>query len=212
MIERPIIFSAPIVRAILAGQKTQTRRLLHYHRDWPGAVKLIGGQLFYYPTDPSAPPMQPCMMSECRYEPGMRLWVRETAYIAPPGFSDEPIVNNTTDSESRPRVVGYVASMDEDSIRCAEDYHVKRSPPIFLPRWASRISLDVNAVRIERLQDISEEDARAEGVTDDDVCRVYRVPAARDAFAYLWDDINGKRAAWATNPWVAVVTFKRVTP
>jgi hypothetical protein len=97
-------------------------------------------------------------------------------------------------------------------------------PSIHMPRWASRITLDVTDVRVQRLQDISEEDARAEGVeafegmvNDATLCAMSKATGdtatdARPLFACLWDSINGKRAAWASNPWVWCVAFRRVTP
>lgn len=96
-------------------------------------------------------------------------------------------------------------------------------PSIYMPRWASRITLEVTEVRVERLQDISEEDAQAEGVErcdgfplslgypageDDGKCVLY--PSAVRAFSVLWDSLNHERAPWRSNPWVWVIRFKRV--
>lgn len=79
-----------------------------------------------------------------------------------------------------------------------------------MPRWASRITLEVTGVRVERLQDISEEDASAEGVEMYDSATGDVFYGPRDAFMALWETINGKRAPWASNPWVWVIEFRRV--
>ena len=167
MSDKPILFSAPMVRAILAGRKTQTRRIQNGRN---------------------------------RFDVGDRLWVKETSYIAPVGFAGRNLCN-ATDAEGCPRVVGYVASMDADGERCARDYGVKKSPAIFMPRWASRLTLEVTAKRIEQLQDITAEDAVAEGIMN-------QAPVVE--FHELWDLINAKRATWDSNPWVCVVSFARL--
>jgi hypothetical protein len=131
--------------------------------------------------------------------------VRENAWIAPPNFGDErndPFATHT-DDKGRKRVVGYSASMDCDSVRCAKDFGVKQSPSIHMPSWASRITLEIKAVRVERLQDITEEDIIAEGCPKEFLL-------GRNWFRPLWDSINGKRAPWASNPWLFVLTFNQV--
>lgn len=222
--ERPIIFSGPMVRAILAGKKTQTRRLV---KPQPGAVP-DGAYMdsYNHSTDwcfwlpdgrlaNSVGPTENECMWRCHYgQPGSRLWVRENAYIAPPNFGDDPFTN-CRDDESRPRLVSWAASMDGDSVRCATDYGVKLTPSIHMPRWASRITLEVTAVRVERLQAIS----------DDDICRELGAPLQwqgegpapyvrnlPQSFEFLWDRINGKRAPWSSNPWVWAIAFKQVKP
>lgn len=162
--------------------------------------------------------------------PGDRLWVRETwakvravspATGAPIALGDgERLIKaptSWTDEEGRTRwnhdgeVVAYRASSsiefcDGDGFSgemADRDGMPRWRPSIHMPRALSRITLEVTSVRVERLQDITEEDARAEGVED----RYYRT-----AFAELWDGINGDRAAWASNPWVWVVGLKRVPP
>jgi hypothetical protein len=84
-------------------------------------------------------------------------------------------------------------------------------PSIYMPRWASRITLEITSVRVERLGDISEDDARAEGVAPVPFCKAGRRDGLEhvEAFENLWDRINGKRASWASNPWVWVVAFQR---
>lgn len=153
-------------------------------------------------------------------EVGDRFWVRESAYIAPPRFGD-PGEGNCTDYEGRRRIVGYAATMDGESIRCATDYGVNLTPSIHVPRWASRLTLEVTDVRVERLNDISEEDARAEGMTfhdghdvghtgwRHDVNHGYVYPNARAAFSVLWELLHGK-GSWAINDWLYVYTFKRL--
>ena len=200
--EKPILFSAPMVRAILAGRKTQTRRLLRYQCTFIGKVLLSLGKLLYMaekrPRD--------CLFAKpAPYSVGDRLWVKETSYVAPVGFGDRNLCN-ATDYDGQRRVVGYLAGMDDDSERCATDYGVKKSPAIFMPWWASRITLDVTAVRVERLQEITQEDAIAVGVGE--LGWIVPRQREREAFSELWDSINAKRATWASNPWVCVVSFK----
>lgn len=202
MKERPILFSAPMVRALLDGTKTQTRRVVkpvrgYEHNNicrpdmaaepwdvwWHGEYETVG------------------VMQACPYgQPGNRLWVREAA------------------AEISCRLT-YRADTD-DGAHC----QVKRwTPSIHMPRIWSRILLEVVSVRAERLNDISTADAKAEGVKPDKVrqielfganaqerAAVYRDAAVRP-YEKLWESINGT-GSWDANPWVWVVEFKRVAP
>jgi len=212
MKERPILFSGPMVRAILAGHKTQTRRLVKVgdtieERDdgtrWPYFTTWAHG-------DDGSP------WAACPYgEPGDRLWVRET-------WAARTDVDALKDPDKARHYAMYRAD-DAGSPTDPNNWHDyggKWRPSIHMPRWVSRLTLAVTAVRVERLQEISEDDAQAEGVD--------RYAAACDhprfgcdeigclgvthraSYAALWDDINGDRAAWASNPWVWVVEFGRV--
>ena len=192
MKERPILFSAPMVRAILDGSKTQTRRV----------VKLLNGQ--YMPPSRAADINGwNQMLRLCPYgQPGDRLWVRE-AFL---GWYK-------TADKSFSHVAAYRA--DGYELEAGERW----TPSIHMPRAASRITLEVTGVRVDRLQDISEEDARAEGITDGgclncgnpetDCGCLNPQPDARDSFVRLWQSINGPES-WGANPWVWVVEFKRL--
>jgi hypothetical protein len=188
-----------MVQAILAGRKTQTRRLVKW-RPLDGAnLDFSGLEAGSYCT--GVPESGWVLRSRgaggcwndrtekqhCRHgSPGDRLWVRETwTNLSLPGYE---------------RALAFRADGDMEL-----PLGVKWRPSLLMPRWASRISLNVTGVRVERLQAISEDDARAEGASYDDDSR-------RVGFQRLWDSINGKRAAWATNPWVWVVSFARVAP
>lgn len=158
--ERPIMFSAPMVRAILAGRKTQTRRVVRFL------------------------PPRPCPYGV----PGDRLWVRETWCADGLDDGSAPLYHFRADGDHDPEATW--------------------RPSIFMPRTACRIVLDVTGVRIERVQDISEADAKAEGpeLLPDPMQDTPR--RWRDSYRTLWDSINGKRAPWDSNPWVWVVEFK----
>lgn len=199
--ERPILFSAPMVRAILDGGKTQTRRV----------VKKMHVPALGRPPADGAP---------WYAEPGDRLWVRET-YALHHAWDGHP----PTAGGSASKRVWHRADAPN-----AIDGRGRWRPSIHMPRWASRITLEVTSVRVERLQDITEEDARAEGVDwsrpepygekwdDDDredPREVGYPPAgasfARDNFRRLWSGINGPES-WDANPWVWVVGFRLVDP
>lgn len=196
MKERPILFSGPMVRAILAGTKTQTRRMVR-----PGV--LADGW-------PDVPPLAIAYAAErCPYGvPGDRLWVRET-------FAGDDCC-------------GYVYRADHENadLRAGDlddgEQSIRRwSPSIHMPRAASRLDLEISAVRVERLQDISEADAQAEGVEPfftrfSGIGREQRITSGelaadaerRASFAVLWDEINGDRALWISNPWVWALSFE----
>lgn len=191
MKERPILFSAPMVRAILGGRKTQTRRIVNA-RVAPWLLDPAHGWDDAYVLDPGNE-----LLARCPYgAPGGRLWVRETwARLTGNGH----------------RIV-YRADGDDPRLGWDDDPSTRRprmtwTPSIHMPRWASRITLEVTDVRVERLQAITEEDAVAEGVARH-VEGATR--GARTAFASLWDSLNGERTPWSTNPWVWVVGFRRL--
>lgn len=182
MKERPIIFSGPMVRAILDGRKTQTRRVYKAAKGYP----VQDGEHTGNPSEASTwMEWGPCPYGA----PGDRLWVRETF-------------------QPNMRCGGYLYRADDIAGHIAEDWR----PSIYMPRWASRITLEIEAVRVERVQDITEEDARAEGIVIWEVDRIQRGDrGGREDFRELWDSINSKRGfGWATNTWVRVIQFKRV--
>jgi len=176
MKERPILFSAPMVRAILEGRKTQTRRVVKdRHID-------------------AAPPA--CffqwLRERCPYgKPGDRLWVRESFC---PIYPQDPHYNG-----GRPIEYDYQATYKHGD-RLGDLIGVKKKwkPSIHMPRAASSITLEVTDVRVERLGDVSESDARAEGVQ------------SVAEFKELWASINGP-SSWDANPFVWVVSFRRMS-
>ena len=197
MKERPILFSAPMVRAILAGTKTQTRRVAKLTAS--GHVKEPGGHRRWHPADPDA-------AHACPYgQPGDRLWVRETwAYgihaMAAKRDEDGPFV--------------YAADGTTQGRLCD-----RWRQSIHMPRWASRITLEITSVRVERLHDISEADAIAEGCIQNPngyyqggphkVIGLKQMATAVRAYRDLWESINGP-SSWDANPWIWVVEFRRV--
>jgi len=188
MTERPILFSGPMVRAILAGQKTVTRRVAKMTAT--GTVKEPRGHRRWHPKDPD-------VWVACPYGvPGDTLWVRETwgsTWQAGEHRADAGIVYRATDPDWD-TMTGW-----------------RWRPSIHMPRWASRLTLRVTSVRVERLQDITESDARLEGITDGG-CANPR-PDARDGFAGLWHDLNGYDGpnSWHANPYVWRIGFEVVT-
>jgi hypothetical protein len=184
MTDRPILFSAPMVRALLDDRKTQTRRMLK-----PQPDDILEGQI----------PRQ------LRIAVGDRLWARETWQGL--SFGDYRPTKSSL-CEVRYAATDPCADLDAE----ARGYPWR--PSIFMPRWASRITLIVTDVRVERLQDISAADAKAEGVEQDsDGWRDYLMPHTQccgnpiDSYRTLWDHINGA-GAWDANPWVSAYTFK----
>lgn len=189
--ERPILFSAPMVRAILEGRKTQTRRIVKPQPSPSSDTAFIGLDGIWRFSHPTlrGPVSHEADDVRCPYgQPGDRLWVRE-AWAFHPDFPES----------TRRAIYRADAGVENDVPRWR--------PSIHMPRWASRILLEITAVRVERLQDISETDAQAEGVANSLHLRGGRL--ARENFAHLWWTINGD-GSWEANPWVWVVEFKRV--
>lgn len=190
MADRPILFSGPMVRAILEGRKTQTRRVLKpsaYLRRYnvERRLNLSNQQLLDAEAHAARVNLGQGLPSPYG-APGDTLWVRET--WAPSRFkAGDPNYAYRADGEREG--VG------------------RWRPSIHMPRFVSRLSLRVKSVRVERLQEISEADAIAEGISP--VVGEYTGPA-RSEFAALWDSINAKSHPWASNPWCWVVEFEEI--
>jgi len=203
MTERPLLFSGPMVRAILYGTKTQTRRVVKSRKDPDYGCQMAPSEIA---GDEYAARL-------CPYgQPGDRLWIRESLR---PWSKDQELMAYAADDSN----VGAWHAMNYPT-RCGSQ--VKKSvPSIHLPRAWSRILLEVVTVRVERLHDISERDAQAEGVIECDglldevrLCaraKQLGIPATecRVWYAELWESINGP-GSWEANPWVWVVEFKRI--
>ena len=223
MKERPILFNAPMVRAILAGTKTQTRRIVkpqpHAAHNPQHAEARAAGWVWMAHDDRPGYSFATGDF-RCPYgQPGDRLWVRETWY-----FEGTDMMRHGRTHSTQDGVVRYLADGARRTINtrweAVERWMTRKPqnrPGIHMPRWASRITLEVTAVRVERLQDISEADAMSEGAPPshpsiDRISREYGYPDfPLSWYAQLWDHINGP-GSWEANPWVWVVSFKRVTP
>lgn len=246
MADRPILFSAPMVRALLAGTKTQTRRVI----DFPGIDKVIdfvrvafdrdsqvpiyemkdaSGKHVYRPAgkDMQTPHWSP------RYAVGDRLWVREAWRCNGWAADVATIFYRASEGD------GYTAMCEQYPVDGKKPIRVTGTwrPGIHMPRWSSRLTLTVTDVRVQRLQEISDTDALAEGVEpvsseredhDWSICPkcggtglhgalgdnlgVMEVDCAEcnthvKRYRHLWDEINADRAPWDSNPWVVAVTF-----
>lgn len=218
MTDRPMIFSAPMIQALLAARKTQTRRLYKPMNRWVmqegREVRQHEGQWCHFLRGAELP------MERLRlpYAVGDRIWARETHQFAMSG--DGPcVLMRATGSRWSPDWTGpdEGAGPSYDYDRCPGDYarwaaDVESADgpwrsPIHMPRWASRLTLVVTHVRVERLNDISEDDARDEGVEpicDHGVGNTYLHSIA---YAQLWDRLHGE-GAWRLNPWVAAISFR----
>ncbi|MDJ7508734.1 hypothetical protein LD771_12040 [Salmonella enterica] len=205
MSERGMIFNGEMVRAILEGRKTQTRRVLGTYQD---AVKFCpewdvnGKQIFIVLGEKDHTGMNPVITAiPCPFgQPGDRIWVRETFRVHSRATDVATLVyrasvrNSWTEQTHRvPVAVCNKPATPE-----------KWTPSIHMPRWASRITLEITDVRVERLNSITESDAEAEGVTDTGFGDLLV-----DGFRYLWKSIYGDDS-WQANQWVWVIEFKRV--
>lgn len=209
MTERPIIFSAPMVNAILDGRKTMTRRIVK-----PNAAKIVeqvidaNGKFVWDTLDYDLRGLIPYG------QPGDRLWVRETWQAIHVSEDGDGIVDDwwhakqiPKDNEDRFWGVSYCATEPEEH---RDDGGFPWRPAIHMPRWASRINLEIESVRVERLQAITEEDAKAEGAEKmalDDLGNTWKT--YKRGFQSIWESING-RESWDLNPWVWAIGFKVV--
>lgn len=241
--ERPILFGSAMVKAILEGRKVQTRRIV---RPQPKPWALNDA---FLDTGDGEPVTLSQLEELCPYGvPGDRLWCREAWKSEDYSCADEQQDDGHECGDhceqtyvyyaATPRV-GYrpkpdkarITYLDESTPLDANPFLASAPwrPSIHMPRWASRITLEVTEVRVQRLQEISEEDAQSEGVepmslTEEEIAaatsesfndRLIRALGPgqfshRFTFEMLWQEINGKRAPWASNPWVWAISFKRV--
>lgn len=186
MKERPIIFSKPMVQAILEGRKSQTRRIVKTNAS--GRAQLAGRN--WHLSDPEV--IKACPFGAI----GNRLWVREAFHVC--------------NGAQRWNDGIYIYRADH-GIGISGSYidTAKWKPSIFMPRLASRITLEITGIRVERLREISEEDAKAEG------CEPYRLPCHPDigpfkaGYSVLWESINGA-GSWDRNQYVWVISFRRI--
>jgi len=212
MKERPILFSAPMVRALLDGSKTQTRRIMKPQPE-PTPADYPGPTGHWWPSNN----VQSMVHVEQELQNQHGSWGGFCADCCPHGRIGDRLWVRETVADIGARLT-YRADTD-DGAHCM----VKRwTPSIHMPRWASRILLEIVSVRVERLQDISEADCWAEGIdaVDGSLGDMKIIDLARrmnrcfeDAaptYAALWEQINGA-GSWDANPWVWVVEFKRVT-
>jgi hypothetical protein len=218
--ERPILFIGPMVRAILDGRKTQTRRVVKldnaYHECGHHEILEFREQngkwfgLYEYNTVASL---------VCPYgQPGDRLWVRETyrktcdnkSFGCVQYKSDESIRFMICDQNGEGDPIG--TKPHKEPFQRVDKKGPPWIPSIHMPRWASRITLEITGVRVERLQDISPTDACKEGIFEDgNYCSEPPLPYPVATFKKLWNSINCPDS-WDANPWVWVIEFKRVQP
>lgn len=231
MNEKPILFNAEMVNAILSGRKTQTRRIMKVQ---PEPSKSRSGDYWFpcnkmqsmvhvsdlLPGNPYMPDAHEFFSTCCPLGGiGDQLWVRE-AFAA--GLCTES-------------TLAYRATHKTEDLEEGWGETIKWTPSIHMPRWASRINLLITGVRVERLRDISEQDAMAEGITAKEVIIETRYEggghveitaerfffvggddegyeSAEEAFAELWDSIYGQKEGenWQANPWVWVIEFERM--
>ena len=227
MKERPILFNAPMVRAILDGRKTVTRRIVKARDlEWMDVHQGL---------------REPDNAERCPYgQPGDRLWVREAFQYRGASYDGHGIdesewfrcygAGGAADNWDPDYPHGWwptphmnvkkLDAADEQEGEGVTGWVTKRIPGIHMPRWASRITLEVISVRVERLNDISESDCWAEGIEEvmhdfDDAAQIDManrlgccIEDAKPLYALLWEQINGK-GSWDANPWVWVLDFRR---
>lgn len=218
MSDRAILFSAPMIAALLAGRKTQTRRVLslppapEHLGEWQ--VSTVGGP-GVYDGEGRETPEYPCVwhsrtgaVVSPRFVVGDRLWVRE-AWRTHKAYDDR-----------KPSEMGGDERVWPELGRDNCDAHGRYRYGRFMPRWASRLTLIVTDVRVERLQDCTEADAIAEGIESHIDLNAYDEEAEHfrgavglpsriypaEAYADLWDSINGS-GAWEANPWITAISF-----
>lgn len=224
--ERPMIFNSEMVRAILDGRKTQTRRVIKpqpkfkYHKVCNKEVWCW--KQYVWGKDGLSPNVL-SIGSNCPYgKVGDVLWVKEKYRVA-------SLVSSNCDGTTT-----FDIQFADDSYKRVSEIEPSSKPAgrwyssIFMPKWATRIWLEITGIRVERVQDISEKDAKAEGIKpypndipitvqgigagcEGYIAEVGKLTKHKLAFCELWDSINAKRGfGWDKNPWVWVIEFKRI--
>ncbi|UHM89822.1 ASCH domain-containing protein [Rahnella victoriana] len=233
MKERPILFNAEMVKAILSGRKTQTRRVVKFPlRDVNMGCELAGNELA---GEVKAGDYRNCPLGQ----PGDQLWVRETfatlgnedgcaidwqENLVKTGGPDAARVYRAS-CEQRPGNYGLWSIPDDAFWKPHTEnmqYEGSWVPSIHMPRWASRIQLEIINVGVQRLQDISSGDAVREGICQLPASGRYCINpgdqyfggasrSAKEVYSWLWESIYGE-GSWQANPWVWVIEFERVAP
>lgn len=205
MKERPIIFSAPMVRAILEGRKTQTRRVVKPQPRTRADIGHFGAGMPFIRA--ASKPVR------CPYgQPGDRLWVRETCAIRSIGGAVKDSIHYAATPE-----LGRFLQSDMRTFADSKPppFQGRWTPSIHMPRWASRINLEVTGVRVEQLSGVKEADCWAEGIERSTESPTQASTMFSDyahprcAFMHLWEQINGA-GSWNANPWVWAIEFQRV--
>lgn len=230
MKERPILFSTEMIKAILETRKTMTRRVKglelvnqRINETWRiGKTNIAGHTWWEAAVDNTYSHRMDCPYGQI----GDRLWVRETwvelenpRHLHNPSLPRDALIEKAVQVDRKWVAVrngaAYKADCaSEDSNRCRLELGYQYCPSIFMPRWASRITLEITNIRIERLQEISEDDAAEEGMgeiekeywKDTKTLPIFFLPV----FKWYWDKLNSKRSySWKSNPWVWVIEFKK---
>lgn len=201
--ERPILFSSEMVRAILEGRKTQTRRVVKLKEFQPCTFPEGSEWIFRDKRDCWNDVSTKLLIDNyCPYgKPGDKLWVRETWAHDDMDCKDAHCGNSDH--------IWYRAS-EEPIVADSFAGSAAWKPSIFMPRWASRITLEIVNIRVERLHQIDKAGATAEGITADFYNRT-ALSWWYEFFSEYWDSLNAKRGySWESNPWVWVIEFKRL--
>ena len=214
MKERPILFSTEMVKAILDGRKTMTRRVVKpqpiyneaFYGGWGICTKKSDTAIKSF--------NEGCYKDLCPYgQVGDRLWVRETfwqderdkmiCFEADKTYKVHPDTNYLLQRK-------YNGTANPDMLQIETNIFWHKRPSIFMPRWASRITLEITNIKVERLQEITYDDAFKEGKAIMEYSILMHNPI-EDLFRTLWNSINAKRGySWESNPWVWVIEFKRI--
>ena len=220
MKERPILMNGAMVRATLAGSKTQTRRIMKHQPEYPIIIAGDPHTMRYQPEGGEAL----TLVSLLRHCPhglvGDQLYVRETTEIDEQTSDSVELSRYSADGE--PVLYSGCEDPEFNGAVAVWDYPRRSRPSIHMPRWASRILLEIVSVRVDRLQDISDADIEAEGIDMEALAEAqerYDVvakdgnasgrPTLRSAWRDLWESTGGD---WDANPWLWAISFKRVAP
>jgi hypothetical protein len=203
MKERPILFSGEMVRAILQGRKVMTRRVIKLPPA-DGRLRFNGSRFEVHQGYPIGHVEIPCPYGQ----PGDRLWVRETWGCDKPKSMVGRAKWEGPPNQDEAEVHWKQAEEEIGTLHIFPSKYWRS--PIFMPRWASRITLEITNIKVERVQDILPQDILAEGIhmaiSDEDHSEQY------EAFEELWDSINAKRGfGWNKNPWVWAIEFRKAS-
>lgn len=229
-----IIMQGPSVLSTLAGNKTQTRRVIKEQppQGWDKVEYVNKGKEVWFSNPENR---HACWTVKIPHPVGAVRYVKETYWACDPLFFDSDYNHNCTMPDGRTCYVGYDASMHSDAVRCAIDYGCQKKVPLFMPQWASRLHIKITGVRVEQVQDIAEDDVMDEGCYESRIDVTSNHPITwgndslslitefknysmdglcwfdtpKEAYKYYFIQINGAKA-WESNPWVFVYDYEVV--